>query len=485
MSHIQIIGLGAFHAQMTAEATEALFSAKQLFLQTSRCTMAATLDARGIPYHSFDALYDAAPDFDALNDAIAHALAEAAQIGDVVFATLGQPAGLPALPAIIRHADPSITSVTVLPSPGYADAAIATVAGRTGFVGCFQRRFANDLGAPDPNLPLAVEEVDSRLIASDAKLALLDVYPDEFPVTVAIAGERAYALRTIHLFELDQLDDDAYAHSTCLLLPVLPFERKTRFSERDLEDVIRRLRAPGGCPWDREQTHASIRMDLLEEAYEVAEAIDLADDDKLTEELGDLLMQVTFHAVMAEERGAFVLRDVVTGICQKLIYRHPHVFSDWAVGSTAEVLENWEALKRTEKDQKSFADTLVAVPKPLPALTRAAKLQKKAAKAGFDWPDVQGALEKCVEERDEFLAELDKGDREACAEEMGDWLFALVNAARLSGLDPELCLTAANEKFLERFARMECLVQAAGKSLEQCDLSTLDGYWEQAKRLTK
>ena len=247
----------------------------------------------------------------------------------------------------------------------------------------------------------------------------------------------------------------------------------------DLVEIVRILRAPGGCPWDAEQTHQSIRRGFLEEAYEVAEAIDEGSADHLKEELGDVLLQVIFQAEIAREDGQFDLNDVADGICKKLIYRHPHVFGNVTVHSTGEVLSNWEELKRREKGQASNADAVDAVARTLPALWRAEKVQKKAAKCGFDWDDISGAADKLCEETDELRRAL-KGDGDP-VEELGDLLFAAVNTARFLQVDPEDCLHAATDKFAARFRRVEEAAAAKGQRLEDMTLAEMDKLWDEIK----
>jgi len=254
---------------------------------------------------------------------------------------------------------------------------------------------------------------------------------------------------------------------------------KKSYDFNDLVEIVRILRAPGGCPWDAEQTHESIRRNLLEEAYEVVEAIDENSPDHLKEELGDLLLQVVFHAGIAKDEGQFDLNDVADGECKKLIFRHPHVFGDVTVRSSGEVLVNWEELKRKEKGQNSYADTVDAVARSLPALWRAEKVQKKAAKCGFDWDDIDGAADKLTEEAEEFRAAL-KGEGDP-VEELGDLLFAAVNAARFLKVDPEDCLHAASDKFAARFRRVEELAAAQGKKLDDMSLAEMDELWDAVK----
>ena len=260
---------------------------------------------------------------------------------------------------------------------------------------------------------------------------------------------------------------------------MVDFQYKDSYGVKDLEEIVRILRAPGGCPWDAEQTHQSIRRNFLEEAYEAVEAIDEGSPEHLEEELGDVLLQVVMHARMEQEAGRFDLDGVADGICKKLIYRHPHVFGNVAVSGTGEVLSNWEALKRKEKGQATNTDALEAVARALPALWRAEKVQKKARKAGFDWPDVSGALDKLSEELEELKTAAAEGTN--VAEELGDLLFSAVNAARFLKVDPEDALNGATDKFIGRFRKVEAQAAAQGKAMEDMSLEELDALWERAK----
>ena len=239
------------------------------------------------------------------------------------------------------------------------------------------------------------------------------------------------------------------------------------------------LRAPDGCPWDRAQTHQSIRENMLEEAYEAADAIDRGDVDNLREELGDVLLQVVFHAQMAREEGRFTFDDVVDGICRKLIFRHPHVFGAQTAGDPEGALSAWDAQKRREKGQRTTADAMDSVARAMPALMRAEKLQGKAAKAGFDWPEIGPALDKVSEELSELRRAVEENTN--VEEELGDLLFAAAKAGRFAGVDPEHALQLACDKFIRRFRRVETL---ADKPLDQLDLPALEGLWRRAKEET-
>lgn len=260
---------------------------------------------------------------------------------------------------------------------------------------------------------------------------------------------------------------------------MVDFQYKDSYGVKDLEEIVRLLRAPGGCPWDAEQTHQSIRRNFLEEAYEAVEAIDEGSPERLKEELGDVLLQVVFHALMEQEAGRFDLDAVADGICKKLIFRHPHVFGEVSVSGTGEVLSNWEELKRKEKGQATNTDALEAVARSLPALWRAEKVQKKAKKAGFDWPDVSGALDKLSEELEELKIAVAEGTN--VEEELGDLLFSAVNVSRFVKVDTEEALNGATDKFIGRFRKVEEEAARQGRALEGMSLAELDKLWEHAK----
>ena len=252
---------------------------------------------------------------------------------------------------------------------------------------------------------------------------------------------------------------------------------KPKYNFDDLVAIMDKLRGPGGCPWDIEQDHASIRRNFIEEVYEACEAIDEKDNVLLCEELGDVMLQVVFHAHIARQEGAFDLDDVCDGICRKLILRHPHIFGDVKADTAEQVLKNWDEIKKQEKQQKTYTQTMEDVAKSLPALIYAEKVQKRAKKVGFDWPDVSGALEKVHEEADELQQALQNGSN--VEEELGDLLFAAVNVARFAKVDPEEALVNATRKFIRRFAKME---QMAGDSLSGMTLEEMDKLWDAAKQ---
>ena len=259
------------------------------------------------------------------------------------------------------------------------------------------------------------------------------------------------------------------------------FEFKDRYSIDDLLHIMRYLRAPDGCPWDREQTHESIRKNLIEETYEVIEAINKQDKDLLLEELGDLLLQIVFHAEMETEQGGFTFDDVCNGVCQKLVERHPHVFGSVHAENAEDALASWDNVKRTKKGQKKGSVPMLSVPREMPALMRADKVQGKAKKLGFDWPDVSGALDKLEEETAELKEAIASGERADISMELGDLLFSAVNVSRFVDCDAEEALTGATDKFIARFQKLEALAAERGLDLETASLAEMDKLWDEIK----
>lgn len=262
----------------------------------------------------------------------------------------------------------------------------------------------------------------------------------------------------------------------------MAFEIKDKYNFQDLIEIMKYLRAPGGCPWDMAQTHKSIRSNLIEETYEVVEAIDNEDSELLKEELGDLLLQVIFHSEMAEEENKFNIDDVVNDICQKLVIRHPHVFGDVSANNSEEALKSWDDVKMQTKSQKKQSQAMDSVSKALPSLMRATKIQKKAAKIGFDWDSVDGALDKVIEETQELKTAITNKDVANQSEELGDLLFSVVNVSRFIGVDSEKALYDACDKFTHRFSQVEDLAASRNIDMKSASLSELDSLWDEVKK---
>ena len=263
------------------------------------------------------------------------------------------------------------------------------------------------------------------------------------------------------------------------------FNFKERYNVNDLIDIVEILRSPNGCPWDIEQDHKSIRRDFLEETYEVIEAINKDDRDGLLEELGDVLLQVVFHAQIEREKNSFDLNDVADGVCKKMIERHPHVFGNVSAETSEQVLENWDVIKKQTKQQKSQTESMLSIPREFPALMRADKVQKKAAKVGFDWDSVDGAFAKVSEELAELKEAITMGVVENANEELGDLLFSVVNVSRFINVDSEEALTKATDKFIDRFSKVEKMAEEKGLNMKETDLDELDKLWDEAKKVSK
>lgn len=261
------------------------------------------------------------------------------------------------------------------------------------------------------------------------------------------------------------------------------FQQKDFYNIEDLQKIVELLRSKDGCPWDKEQTHKSIRSDFIEEVCEAIEAIDLEDSELLREELGDVLLQVVFHCQIERENQNFVFNDVCDEVCKKLIIRHPHVFGDVVVGNTEDVLKNWDSIKKETKGQESYTDTLKSVAKSLPALMRAQKVGKRAMRAGMDFSSADDAVACIAKEKAEFDEALSTGDKDKIADELGDLIFSCVNAARHLGIDAEQALTDSTEKFIQRFSKTEELVSLDLLNMPDLSIEQLDVYWERAKKL--
>ncbi len=483
MGKITIIGLGpGDFGLITLDTWDKIISTDKLILRTAVHPTVAELDKRNVAYTAYDEFYEKCASFEEVYNTIAEKLITEAKNGlDVVYAVPGSPLVAEKTVVIIREkAKQAGIELDILPGMSFMEVLyqrlnIDPIDGLTILD-------AADLEAlPSDDMPsaLVVTQVYNQHVASDTKLTLMEHYPEDYPVTfirnLSLPDEE---IRQIPLYELDRQEN--IDHLTSLYIDKMP-QREQTFDLSPLEDVIKTLRSPGGCPWDIVQTHKSLRRNLIEEVYEVIEAIDLEDKDLLCEELGDLLMQVVFHARMAEEAGLFSMQDVINGITEKLIRRHPHVFGDINVKDADEVLTNWEAIKRAEKkDRKSVLD---GVPKDFPALMAAYKLQHKAAKVGFDWPDIDPVWDKLREEIEELEEATVDAAPERIEEELGDVLFTIVNLARFLKIDPEIALTATSRKFKRRFSYIENKVKEKQQKWEQLSLLDLDDLWQEAKML--
>lgn len=479
MASLTIVGLGPGHAGLlTREAWEVLSSAPEVWLRTAHHPCAQVLP-QGPTVHSFDAVYERATSFEALYQMIATELLRLAQRPQgVIYAVPGDPlVGDATVTHGLRLAEARGVTVRLVHGLSFIEPVLGLL-GRDALDG-LQMLDAVELSQLlhppfNPDLPALVAYLGDRALASEVKLALMNQYPDEHPVhVIEAAGLPAQRVTTLALYELDQRDFDPFA--VLYLPPLTPVS-----SFEGFQQTIARLRAPDGCPWDREQTHQSLRPNLLEEAYEVLEALDRDDPEALREELGDLLLQIVLHAQIATEAGEFQMPEVIAAIDAKIKRRHPHVWGTTQVNGAEEVAQNWERIKKSERQNRGAEkqSLLDGVPRSLPALAQAQDYGTRAARVGFDWPDVQGVVDKVREELRELEAAQTPEERH---HELGDVLFAVVNWARWLGVDAESALREANRRFAQRFAHIETQARLRGQALDKMSLEEMDTLWNEAK----
>jgi tetrapyrrole methylase family protein/MazG family protein len=339
----------------------------------------------------------------------------------------------------------------------------------------------------NPKIHTIIAQVYDTFTASDVKLGLMAWYPDDYPIVVghSLGVQGKEVIETIPLYELDRVQ--GYGNLSLVWIPRSEEENLQNRSFGRLHEIVEILRSPEGCPWDREQTHASLRKNLIEEACEVLETIDDDDPEAMCEELGDLLLQVMLHAQLEDETGAFNVYDVVQGLNEKLIRRHPHVFGTQAAGNSEEALIHWQQIKQEEKRKKGInveqVSVLSGIPREFSGLLKAWKLQKKASQVGFDWTQIEDVLAKIEEEWLELKIEISKEDAgEAQKAELGDLLFSIVNLARFLKVDPEEAIALTNYKFIRRFCYIEEQLRLKGVTFDQTDLIEMEQHWQEAKK---
>ncbi len=490
-SSITVVGLGSGDPdQMTLGVWRTLQQADRLFLRTEQHPVISLLKENGIGYVSFDSIYEQHDSFPDVYRAIAEALVgEAAQEGAeavaVVYGVPGHPMVAERTVALLREQCAAAgIELQIMGGESFLDQAFTAL----GFdpIEGFALLDAAELQSShiQPHLHTLIGQVYDAFTASDVKLALMERYPDDYEVVVGhalgVAGQEQMV--RLPLYELDRTP--GYGNLSVIWVPRSDDASLRNRSFERLHEIVAILRSPEGCPWDREQTHQSIRKNFIEELYESLEAIDNDDPDAMQEEFGDVILQVMLHSQMEEETGAFNVFDVIQSLNEKLIFRHPHVFGETNADDSAEALVNWERMKAEEKQRKGEVreSALDGIPPDLPALMKAYKLQKKAAKVGFDWDELGPVLDKIEEELRELRDAVARNDAEEQAGELGDLLFAVVNAARFIHADPEEALSRTNRKFRTRFAYIEEQLRISGKNFDQTDLTEMDRWWEEAKR---
>ncbi len=477
---IIILGLGPGDPRYwTQEALEVLQGIREIYVRTRRHPAVAALPPH-LTVYDFDAVYAEAETLEEVYERIARTIVTLGQRPEgVCYAVPGSPFVGEATVARIRAlAAEAGLPLRIVHGLSFIEVTLERLGldALDGLQIADAFELAEHYHPPlNPDRPALIAQLDSRTVATDVKLTLMNQYPPDHPVTrIDAAGLPEARLETFPLYELDRRAD--FTPLTALYVP--PLARPGALET--FQDTIAHLRSPEGCPWDREQTHRSLRSNLLEEAYEVLEALDTDDPQRLKEELGDLLLQIVFHSQIAVESGEFSMAEVIAHVNEKIRRRHPHVFGDVQVRGVREVLENWEQIKQREKAERGQdASALDGVPKGLPALAQAAAYGERAARLKFDWTDAEGVLEKIQEELHEIAAAADPDRRAA---EFGDLLFTLAQLARHWGIDPEAALREANARFARRFRRMEALAAAQGRRLQDLSPEELEALWDQAKR---
>ena len=481
--HITIIGLGAGELeQLPLGIYRLLKNTSLLYARTIEHPVLKELSAEGLSISSFDAVYEKHDRFEDVYEEIVETLFEKALSEDIVYGVPGHPliaektvqllleqGSARGIDVIIKGGqsflDPMFTAVKVDPVEG------------------FQFLDGTSLSVIDLNTRqhIIISQVYDAFIASEVKLTLMERYPDDHQVCLVTgAGMSSEQVKWLPLYELDREMELSNLTSVYVSPLRIPEQQYKEFWK--LREIIDRLRAPDGCPWDRAQTHTTLKKFLIEEAYELIDAIDQDDIDNIIEELGDVLLQVMLHARIGEDDGYFSIDDVIESISEKMVRRHPHVFGDAMADSPEDVEKTWQQVKKAEKGEEE--SLFKGMNESLPKLMQAEEIQKRAAKVGFDWDDVEPAWEKVLEEIDEFKAELNKPERDAAkqADELGDILFACVNVARLLKIDAELALHGTINKFRNRFEFVERCVGESEKDWSDFTLEELDHFWDQAKK---
>jgi tetrapyrrole methylase family protein/MazG family protein len=481
---IKIVGLGPGAKEaLTIGTICELESNKNVFLRTEKHPTVDYLKEKDIQFETYDNVYESIGSFDEVYLNIANDLIKKhEELGNLIYAVPGHPlVAEKSVFNLIELCKQNKVEYKIIPAVSFIDAMIEGL--KIDPIEGLKVIDSFDINNQilDKRIGTIITQVYNQLIASEVKLKLLDQYNDETEIYyVRAAGiEGQESIRKIPLFELDMQEDIDYLTSI-----YIPKDLNNKKDFNDLLSIIETLRGEGGCPWDREQTHESLRKALIEESYEVVDAIDQEDDDSLIEELGDVLLQIVFHASIGKEEGYFDISDIVEGICNKMISRHPHVFKNSnELNSSEEVLEKWDELKKKEKGYDSITEEMNGITKGLPALLRAHKVQEKAKKVGFDFNNVNSAINKIKEELNEVIDVYNTENMEKIKEEIGDLLFSCVNVARFLKVDEELALNYTIDKFIKRFAHIEKNAKEKNMELTNMSLEEMDKIWENSKKL--
>jgi tetrapyrrole methylase family protein/MazG family protein len=478
---IRIVGLGPGSKEaLTLGAIDILKNTPNVFFRTKVHPTVDYIESVGIKFETYDEKYENSSSFDEVYSAIAEDLVEKHnEYKNIVYAVPGHPlVAEKSVSILIDLCKEKDIEIKIIPAVSFVDAVMESL--RIDPVEGIKIIDAFDIKNQilDKRTGIIVTQVYNEFIASEVKLNLSEYYRDDFEIYfVRAAGiEGLESIRKIKIYELDRQEDIDYLTSL-----YIPKDLDAAVDFHDLLQIMDILRSEEGCPWDIKQTHESLKKCLIEECYEVIEAIDEKNDEMLIEELGDVLLQVVFHAKIGKDEGYFNINDIVKGISKKLIKRHPHIFGDIKVKDSDEVVDNWEKIKKKEQGLEMYTDTLKHVPKQLPALMRAGKVQGKAAKVGFDWDSIEPAFDKVLEEYSEVKDVYKSKNRAKILEEIGDLIFACVNVARFLDIDAENALNYTIDKFIRRFQYIEETALSKELNIENMTLDQMDELWNEAK----
>ncbi|MFL0252134.1 nucleoside triphosphate pyrophosphohydrolase [Clostridium neuense] len=482
---IKIVGLGPGSKDaITFGTLELLKNSSNVILRTEKHPTVKYLKEMGIKFQTYDEKYEKSESFDDVYNSIAEDIIKKySKAEEIVYAVPGHPlVAEKSVEILLKLCKEQGIQAEVLPAVSFIDVVmerlqIDPVKGLK-IIDAFDMK--NQI--LDKRIGLIITQVYNKFIASDVKLALLEYYNDDTEICfIRAAGVKGMeSIRTMPLYELDRQEDIDYLTSV-----YIPRDIENNKDFYDLLGIMDKLRSNEGCPWDREQTHESIKKAMIEESYEVVEAIEKNDDNAIIEELGDVLFQIVFHAQLGKEEGMYNINDVISGICNKMIYRHPHVFGDSNCETSSEVIKKWDEIKKDEQGLKSYTDELRHVPKILPSLMRADKVQRKAAKVGFDLDNIECAFNKVLEELSEVKCEYKGDKKDRILEEVGDLIFSVVNVARFLDIDSEFALNYTIDKFIKRFEYIENEAFNQKLKLEDMTLKQMNKLWDEVKSIKK
>lgn len=482
---IKIIGLGPGDPNgLTLGALNALKESSNVYFRTEKHPTVEYIKKLGVKFNTYDELYETVESFDEIYDRIPKELIEKYKDSkELVYAVPGHPLiAEESVANLMELCEKENIEYKILPAVSCIDVIVDKLKIDPAEGLKIVDAFEIDNQILDKRSGTIITEIYNPIVASEVKLKLFEYYNDETEIVycraVGIEGEES--IRRIPLYELDMQEDIDYLTSI-----YIPKDLNNKKDIYDLINLVDILRGKNGCPWDREQTHESIKNALVEESYEVIDAIDKQDDNGMVEELGDVLLQVVFHASLGKEDGYFNLTDIIETVYNKMVYRHPHVFKDVQVENSKEVLKNWDELKKSEKGFNTLTEELNGIATALPSLIRAAKVQKKAKKVGFDWNKVDEAIEKVKEELNEVIDVYKSGNVDRITEEIGDLLFSCVNVARFLNVNGEEALNKTTNKFIKRFSYIENYAIKNGLNLKEMTLENMDKLWDEAKTLEK